>query len=404
MADPIALTRAAIDAIVPGPRRVRYRDARQPGLVLAVEPGGAKTWYLYRRHAGQTHEVRIGPYPAIPPAAAQHKAAELWAAIVTGQDPGEVLGRVRGRDKTIGELWAWYVDAHMRARVRQWEVDDRLVRLHVLPAIGNRQLRDVTKADLRELHAGIARGVAERAAVRVAGEPHRAGTGHRTANHAIVMLRAAWNKALHLDWTTAANPALAVDLFPVRARKRKLSRDEAERLMASLLEAEDHLRDLVLLLLFTGARKTNVMAMRFDELALDDPDGAAWRIPVTKAGDDQVIPLESLEVAILRRRRAEVAGDWVFPARTGARRGHMTEPKKGWAAALKRAGIEDLHVHDLRRSLGSFMLNAGAGIEVISKALGHRSIAVTQRAYAHLDLDPIRAAKRAAFASFLPGP
>lgn len=129
MPEPMSLTRAAIDAIVPGPKRARYRDARQPGLVLAVEPGGAKTWYLYRRHAGTVHEIRIGPYPAIPPPAAAHKAAELWAAIVRGDDPGEVLGRARGRDKTIGELWAWYLEAHMRPRDRR----DRVVIRDALP-------------------------------------------------------------------------------------------------------------------------------------------------------------------------------------------------------------------------------------------------------------------------------
>jgi integrase len=63
------------------------------------------------------------------------------------------------------------------------------------------------------------------------------------------------------------------------------------------------------------------------------------------------------------------------------RTGHFVEPKRAWARLLKRAGIEDLHIHDLRRSLASFMANAGADVSMIKSALNHKDLKTTLSVY-----------------------
>ena len=78
---------------------------------------------------------------------------------------------------------------------------------------------------------------------------------------------------------------------------------------------------------------------------------------------------------------------YVFPARRGGK--HLISPKKAWANLLARAGIGDLRMHDLRRSLGSWQAINGASLPVIGKSLGHRSQASTS-VYARMDLDPVR--------------
>ena len=50
----------------------------------------------------------------------------------------------------------------------------------------------------------------------------------------------------------------------------------------------------------------------------------------------------------------------------------------------KECNLTDLHLHDLRRSLGSWMLTNGEPIEVVSQTLGHSSTKVTEQVYAHL--------------------
>ena len=67
----------------------------------------------------------------------------------------------------------------------------------------------------------------------------------------------------------------------------------------------------------------------------------------------------------------------------------MVEPKAVWKRILQRAGIENLRIHDLRRSLGSWQAATGANLSVIGKTLGHKNTSTTA-IYARLNLDPVR--------------
>jgi integrase len=86
---------------------------------------------------------------------------------------------------------------------------------------------------------------------------------------------------------------------------------------------------------------------------------------------------------------------WVFPG--DGPRGHLVEPRKGWERILARAGIENLRIHDLRRSLGSLMADTGASLHIIGKTLSHKRESTTA-VYARLMLDPVREAKAKAHA------
>jgi integrase len=77
-----------------------------------------------------------------------------------------------------------------------------------------------------------------------------------------------------------------------------------------------------------------------------------------------------------------------FPALTG-KTGHLVEPKKAWKRLLDRAGLSNLRIHDLRRTLGSWQAKTGASLLVIGKSLNHKSTQSTA-IYARLDLEPVR--------------
>jgi site-specific recombinase XerD len=59
---------------------------------------------------------------------------------------------------------------------------------------------------------------------------------------------------------------------------------------------------------------------------------------------------------------------------------------------MKLADIKDLHQHDLRRSFASLLVNANVDIYKIKDLLGHSSVAVTQKSYAHLQQNTLRTA------------
>ncbi|MBF0143626.1 MAG: site-specific integrase [Magnetococcales bacterium] len=106
------------------------------------------------------------------------------------------------------------------------------------------------------------------------------------------------------------------------------------------------------------------------------------------------IPLVPEVVEILSRLKEGATSERVFPAPKSAT-GHLVEPRKAWERILARAGIVDARIHDLRRTLGSWMAIGGASLPVIGKGLGHKSQATTA-IYARLSLDPVREAMQRA--------
>jgi len=92
------------------------------------------------------------------------------------------------------------------------------------------------------------------------------------------------------------------------------------------------------------------------------------------------------------------SGVFVFPG--DGVTGHIVEPKKAWATLLKTAGIEDLRIHDLRRTLGSWQARTGASLPIIGKSLNHKTHQATA-IYARLDLDPVRQSVNTATAAMM---
>jgi integrase len=132
-------------------------------------------------------------------------------------------------------------------------------------------------------------------------------------------------------------------------------------------EPDQDFKDFVTLCLLTGQRKSNVLSMRWWDL---DLKGGHWNIPgeTMKNLQSLTLALSPAEIEILKRRKKVVEGEYVFPG--NGRTGHYVEPKRAWARLLKRAGIKDLHIHDLRRSLASF-----------KGALNHKDIKTTMNVY-----------------------
>lgn len=161
------------------------------------------------------------------------------------------------------------------------------------------------------------------------------------------------------------------------------------------LEENDTMRDYFLLSLLTGARRANVLAMKWSDVNLDQ---AEWRIKETKNGTPQTVTLSPEAVDLLRNRKPAESDTFVFPG-TG-KTGHLMEPKKGWRRILERAGIADLRIHDLRRTLGSWQAKTGASLAIIGKSLNHKNQNTTA-IYARLDLDPVRDSVNAATSAMM---
>ena len=261
----------------------------------------------------------------------------------------------------------------------------------------------------------------------------------------LAIASSAFNRGI--EWGhTEANPAKGVSRNDEtkRARKRFLQQSELPRFFAALAEeTNETMRDYFLLSILTGARRTNILEMRWRDVNLDD---AIWHIDRTKNDESQDVTLSPDAVAILanRKKNAERGEIYVLPSKSSVT-GHLVTPTKGWNRIFDRdelaqlvdiiaeAGgnfsplqektlsqnltearklaislkvsiegirMEDLRIHDLRRTLGSWQARTGASLVMIGKSLNHKSLQSTA-IYARLDTDPVRQSVNTATAAIM---
>ena len=222
--------------------------------------------------------------------------------------------------------------------------------------------------------------------------------GHATvANRVLALASSVLGRGV--EWGhIETNPARGIRRNKEYSRDRFIQSDELPRFFKAVGEEENTgIRDYFLLSLLTGARRANVLSMRWQEVNMKRGE---WRITVTKNGTPQTVPLipEALEILRIRLVAAEKDAVFVFPG--PGKKGHLIEPRKGWLRILKRAKLSDLRIHDLRRTLGSWQAKTGASLAIIGKSLNHKNQQTTA-IYARLDLDPVRQSMETATSAML---
>ena len=334
--------------------------------MLSITAKGARSFYLYKRIEGRPERVYLGRFPDMSIENARKSCAETKGKIAAGRNPQRERNKLRN-ETTLGDLVDKYLTDYAKPRKRTWRQDQSELNRFVSHWY-KRRLSSIDRSEIADLHAKLGRD-----------------SGHYQANRLLARLRALFNKAIEWGWD-GTNPAKNIRPFPERARDRFLLPEEIPRFFEALaMEPSETSRDFVMLALLTGQRRSNVLAMRWDEL---DLARSLWRIRDTKNGEPLTVPLSAQAVEILCRRQQAAAGSpWVLPG-TGST-GHLVEPKKAWRRILERAGIEDLRIHDLRRTLGSWQAATGANGYIIGKSLGHKSQQATA-IYARLHIDPVR--------------
>jgi len=367
----LAFTKKGLQSLpVPERGRVYHYDKKSPGLCACVTSTGATTFYFYRRAKGRPVRVRIGRFPDVTVETARKQAAALNAAVARGEDP-QASRQAARQCPTVGDLFAFWLETHARVHKRTWREDQAFYDQFLRPW-RNRKLEDVHKTDVQALHARVGRE-----------------NGRYRANRLLELVRAMFNKAPDMGYE-GPNPATGIKKFREQSRDRYLQADELPRFFEAVRsEPNETLRDFFYLCVFTGARRANVLAMRWEAISLEL---GVWRIPETKSGQAVLVPLSEPALAVLRRR-AEGRGDcpWVLPAITRkSRTGHLGEPKFAWRRICERAGLDGIRIHDLRRTLGSWQVATGASLPIIARSLGHLEGSKATAVYTRLSLGPVR--------------
>jgi integrase len=213
-----------------------------------------------------------------------------------------------------------------------------------LPDWGNKPLRDITPEMVEQRYKeDIPRDVKQRQkGVRV--------EGHAAANATLLVLSTVWNFKANRDRSLPENPVhrLKGGWYKIDPRTRMVPSDDLPRFYAAVDALPSRtMRDYLLLLLFTGMRRGEAGALRWDEVDLKE---RIIRIPGErmKSRKEFNLPMSDLVHGLLVARRAiGKEGIFVFPAES--RSGHVEEPN----LALRQIGTETgivVSAHDLRRT------------------------------------------------------
>jgi integrase len=353
-------------------RKERFiRDDVVRGLGVRIVATGAKSFIFEARIKGRPRRLTIGPWPEWTVALARHRAMEMRTSIAHGEDPHEAH-LAKKREATFGELADRYIREYSRVHKRPRSVAaDEYYLAHYVPSPWrNRRLSDITRGDFERLHASLGNQ-----------------RGKYAANHTIRLLRHMLNVAGDWGLLSGDNPSTRIKLFSEEKRERFLNPEELTAVNRSLVEESDwRWRAYFPISLMLGTRKSELMTMRWADI---DLDARTWRIPETKAGNSHLLPLPNPVITILTDLPSRQQSEWVFPSDSAS--GHIVEPAKAWGRIRRRAGVPDVRIHDLRHTLASWLVAQGFNLPLIGRALNHTQMATTAR-YAHLALDPVRAA------------
>ena len=370
------ITKRIVDALTAREREYMLWDRDIKGFGVRVHPSGRKVYVVKYRHEGRVVKTTIGPHGTISPAAARARAAEIVTAAITGKTlEGRGLPALEPEAPTVRDLTGRFLEEYVPARCKASSAQSykSALRRHVLPRLGNRRVADVTRADVTALH-------------------HQMRAIPYAANRTIGILSAVFTAAelwgLRPEGT---NPCRYVKRFREKRRERFLSDEEYRRLGAVLREAEStgavaaSAVAAIRLLMLTGCRLSEIMTLRWENVALES---AELRLPDSKTGA-KTVHLGAAAVVMLRGIARVEGNPWVITGRRpGSRVASLHYP---WAIIRKRAGLEDVRLHDLRHSFASGGLLVGEGLPMIGKLLGHSQVQTTAR-YAHLADDPVKAA------------
>ena len=352
-------------------------DANLKGFYVDVQPSGHKCFRLRHRVKSKLRVTTLGNALLI----SADQARKMAVKVLAGQSFGHGMNglELMGDDQSsnavlMGEtLESFFLEKYIpyvKSYKRSWKTDFSMIRNHLVPLIGRKSMRYLSPPDV---------------AIFV---DHMKQKGYAigTINRALVLLRYGFELAIR--WKEPG-----VEVNPVKEIKnikddnkleRYLCEKQAKVLMQAVAQSSNAmLQHIVLFLIYTGARKNEVLQACWQDV---DWQKSSWLIPKTKSGKVRHVPLSRGALELLNKLQNQIKLDSM------GKRAIFANPETGkpfisffysWNSARVRAGMPEFRIHDLRHSFASYLVNAGRSLYEVQELLGHADIKTTSR-YAHL--------------------
>jgi integrase len=356
----VKLTTTAVKrlALPPGVIDKTFFDDTLPGFGLRLRAGGSRAWVVQYDIKGRTRRMSLGSTATLDLGEARKRARDVLAARTLGRDPASEKQETRARAaKTFGVLLFQHYLPFKRKELRPRsfkEVERHLV--NYARVLHSRPITSITRGDI----SSLVREVAAKA-------------GPTAANAACSSLSGFFGWLIRDGMLDGENPASYVNkAIENKPRDRVPTPAELREIWYAL--GNDDYGDIVRLLIYTGARRSEIGGLRGEEI---DFDAAIIEVPAERMKNNRphLVPLSEPALTILRKRNR---GDRECVFGRDGTTGFQSWARCRRALDAAMAGLRpDWVLHDLRR-LVSTTMHDKLGIpphivEAVLAHVGHRS-------------------------------
>jgi integrase len=374
----IRITKRSVESLEPAAARalVRYDD-KLAGFGVRVMASGRRFYFVrYRNKHGRSRWFSIGEHGKVTADTARAKAQRILQAVaVDGSDPSSEREAFRAAP-SVNDLLDRYVKEHLEQRCRPRTIESfkGIVDRDIRPGLGHLKVAAVTRQDMHKLHAAKSQTP-------------------RQANMVLSVCSKVFNLAeiweMRLE---GSNPCRKIERYRENHRERFLSGEELARLGSTLRRAESSgllrkngvptlyrrvITAAVELLLFTGCRLSEILNLKWEQV-----DFAEGKIALltTKSGRPQQVAMNAPARQVLKELEASKCSEWVLPSVSSTKRPlSKAGIEAAWAKLRAAAQLDDVRLHDLRHTVGTYAAQSGANAFLVRDLLRHKNLAMTGR-------------------------
>lgn len=335
-------------------------------MIRPVNRASGRVFQVYGKRHGR--KIYLGTFASRRDAVAadeDHRAKQR--RIAAGELPPDHDDRRTFRQ--AANLW---IDMLTETNSRSFKQYAGRVEMHFLPTFGDTPLHEIDRKHVMAWR--------DDASGRISGP---------TVNTLVGTLSSLFGWCVDQRWLTS-NPCHGVKRL-ITTQKIYPWLQSGEQVTRLLTACPESIRDLVAVLVGTGMRLDEGLHLAWDDVDLEHRliTVHRGRKGVTKGGNRRHVPIIDSVYPVLRAMRLARGGNaLLWPGRrTGGAR-PQTWAREPFKRAVVAAGLpESMRLHDLRHSFASLFLLDGGDIFKLSRILGHSSVTITERTYAHLRPD-----------------